>query len=182
MEKDVITREERGKILLLEVDLDYAETLIGRRVIYLGIPIFKTQPYSPPPGQTDEYQAIRRWYRQNIQVSGGIFIVHRKDLQRSLSKAQPDAVDYLVIQKEEDRAKHEGWSEPGNEAIEILHWILPTHAVNKALVTTDFIFQNIIVTIQKNAAPLVEIRYFVTPRERTLYYSAYGKPTAHRAL
>ncbi|MBN1374768.1 MAG: hypothetical protein JXA01_01295 [Dehalococcoidia bacterium] len=182
MEKDVITRDERGNNLLLGVDLDFAETLIGKRVIYLGIPIFKTLPYAPPPGPTDQYQAVRKWFRQNIQVSGGIFIVHRKDLQRSLSKAQSDAVDYLVTQKEDDRTKHEGWSEPGNEAIEILHWILPTAAVNKAIVTTDFMFHNIVVTIIKNAAPIVEVRYYVTPRDRTLYFSAYGKPTTHIKL
>lgn len=175
MEKDVVTREERHLDLLLGVDLDYAETQIGKRVIYLGIPIFKTHPYMPAPGPTDKYEAVRRWFRQNIQVSGGIFIVHRKDLQHSLAKAQPDAVDYLITEDETERAKHEGWLEPGNEAVEIAGWILPTEAVTGALVTTDFRFENIHVTLNKNGSPIEQVFYFIKPKERTLYYSHRGK-------
>jgi len=173
---DLITREERQIDLLLGVDLDFAETQIGKRVLYLGIPIFKTHPYSPPPGPTDKYEGLRKWYRRNIETSSGIFIVHRIDLQRSLAKAQPDAVDYLVTENENERAKHEGWLEPGNEAVEIENWILPAGAIDKALLETDFRFKNIEVTLYKGGVAIEELMYFVPPKERTLYFSYHGKP------
>jgi hypothetical protein len=171
-----ITRKEHHNNLILGVDLDFAETQIGRRVLYLGIPIFKSLPYAPPPGPTDKYEGLRKWYRKNIEGPGGMFIVHRRDLQHSLNNAQPDAVDYLVVEDEVERDKHPGWLEPSNEAIEIEHWILPAAAVDKAVVATDFIFENIKVIISKSDIPIDEVNYFVTPMERTLYYSGHGKP------
>jgi hypothetical protein len=172
---DGITREELHNDLLLKVDLDYMDTLIGKRAPLLGIPIFRTQQYSPPPDSTDTYHGLRKWYRTNIEKYNGAFIIHRNDLQRSLGKAQPDAVDYLVIDDEAERAKHTGWSEPENEAIEIEQWIFPANAINHATVSLDFIFENIMVTVIKNSRPLNQIYYFVNRKERMIYYSHHEK-------
>jgi len=174
--KDVITRKELHHDLLLGVDLDYAETLIGKRVIYLGIPIFRILQYAPPPGPTDKYEGLRKWYRNNLQNPAGMFMLHRRDLQHSLAKAQPDAIDYLVTEDEAERDKHEGWLEPCNEAIEIDQWIVPASAVDKAIVESDFLFENIKVTYVKNDRAIEEVYYFITPNDRTLYYSSHGKP------
>lgn|GEM_PF-2910065 len=171
-----ISRREHHEKLFIGVDLDFAETLIGKRVLYLGIPIFKTLPYAPPPGPTDKYEGLRKWYRKNIEGPGGMFIVNRRDLQRSLANAQPDAVDYLVTEYEEVRDKHAGWLEPVNEAIEIEQWILPASAIDKAIVDTDFNFETIKVTLVKGDHEIEEVNYFITPKEHTLYYSDHGKP------
>ncbi len=176
MGTEVITRREHHEKLFIGVDLDFAETLIGKRVLYLGIPIFKTQLYAPPPGPTDKYEGLRRWYRKNIGGPGGVFIVNRRDLKRSLANAQPDAVDYLVTEDEAEREKHPGWLEPGNEAIEIEQWILPASAIDKAVVDTDFNFETIKVTLIKGDHAIEEVNYFITPSDRTLYYSDHGKP------
>ena len=105
-----------------------------------------------------------------------MFIVNRRDLQRSLANAQPDAVDYLVTEYEEVRDKHAGWLEPVNEAIEIEQWILPASAIDKAIVDTDFNFETIKVTLVKGDHEIEEVNYFITPKEHTLYYSDHGKP------
>jgi hypothetical protein len=175
LEKDVISRKEHNQDLFLGVDLDFAQTLIGKRVIYLGIPIFKVRPYSPPPGPRDEYQGLRKWYRHNIENPEGVFIVHRRDLQRSLAKAQPDAVDYLVTEDEVERDKHPNWLEPGNEALEIDQWILPASAIDNALVATDFRFERIQITVIRNGREIDYVYYSVSRQERTLYYSHHGK-------
>jgi hypothetical protein len=175
VEKDVISRKEHNRDLFLGVDLNFAQTLIGKRVIYLGIPIFKIRPYSPPPGPRDEYQGLRKWYRDNIENPGGIFILHRRDLQRSLAKAQPDAVDYLVTEDEVERDRHQNWLEPGNEALEIDQWILPASAIDNALVATDFRFERIQITVIKSGIEIDDVYYSVSPKERTLYYSHHRK-------
>jgi len=168
---DGITREEQHNDLLLGVDLDYLDTLVGKRAPLLGIPVFRTQRYSPPPGSIDNYHGLRQWYRNNIEKYNGVFIIHRNDLQHSLSKAQTDAVDYLVTEDDAEREKHEGWNEPENEALEIEHWIFPANALNHATVALDFNFENIKVTVIKNSNPVAEIYYFVNQRERALFYS-----------
>lgn len=175
MAKEAISRIERHRDLLLQVDLDFAETLVGKRVLYLGIPIFKMLPYVPPPGTTDKYEGLRKWYRHNLENPSGLFMVHRIDFQHSLSKAQPDALDYLVTEDEAEREKHEGWKEPGNEAIEIEQWIFPASAVDMATVATDFIFENIRVAVIKKEREIDEIYYLVTPNGHTLYYSQHRK-------
>ena len=176
MGTEAITRREHHEKLFIGVDLDYAETLIGKRVLYLGISIFKIHPYAPPPGPTDKYEGLRKWYRKNLENPEGVFIVNRRDLQHSLGNAQPDAVDYLVTEDETERDKHAGWLEPCNEALEIEHWILPASAIDKAVVKTDFNFETIKITILKSGLAFHEINYFVTPKERTIYYSDHGKP------
>jgi hypothetical protein len=172
---DGITREERRNDLLLGVDLDYMDTLVGKRAPMLGIPLFRTQEYSPPPDTSDTYHGLRKWYRTNLEKYSGLFIIHHNDLQRSLSKAQPDAIDYLITEDESERSKHEGWQEPENEAIEIENWIFPANAVNRATVSLDFNFENIKVTVHKNSTPIAEIYYFVNRKERTIFYSNQKK-------
>jgi hypothetical protein len=172
---DGITREEQHNNLLLGVDLDYMDTLIGKRAPMLGIPLFRTQEYSPPPDTADTYHGLRRWYRTNLEKYSGLFIIHHSDLQRSLSKAQPDAIEYLIIEDEEERNKHEGWKEPENEAVEIEQWIFPANAVNRATVSLDFNFENIKVTIYKNSITVAEIYYFVNQKERAIFYSNLKK-------
>jgi hypothetical protein len=166
-----ITREEIRSDLMLGVDLDYLDTVVGKRVPSLGIPIFRTIPYSPAPGATDKYQSLRKWYRHNIEAYAEVVIIHRSDLQRSLAKAHPDAVDYLTVEGEEERARHEGWNEPGNEAIEIENWVFPANALNHATVSLDFTFENIKVTVSKNFGPIAEVYYFVNRKERQIFYS-----------
>ena len=175
MGTDGITREEKRNDLLLGVDLDYMDTLIGKRAPMLGIPIFRIQQYSPPPDSVDTYHGLRRWYRTNLEKYSGVFILNHIDLQHSLSKAQPDAIEYLTIEDEAERAQHEGWNEPENEAIEIEQWIFPANAVNRAIVALDFNFDNIQVTAYKNSIPVAEIYYFVNQKERTLFYSNLKK-------
>jgi hypothetical protein len=175
VEKDVISRKEHNHDLFLGVDLDFAKTLVGKRVIYLGIPIFKIRPYAPPPGSRDTYQGLRKWYRNNIENPGGMFILHRRDLQRSLAKAQPDAIDYLVTEDEMERDKHQNWLEPGNEALEIDQWILPASAIDNALVATDFLFERIKITIIKSGVEIDEVYYSISRKERTLYYSHHRR-------
>ena len=172
---DGITREEQRNDLFLGVDLDYMDTLVGKRAPLLGIPIFRMQQYSPPSDIQDTYHGLRRWYRTNLEKYSGLFIIHHNDLQHSLSKAQPDAVDYLVTEGEDQRAAHESWKEPENEAIEIEHWIFPANAVNHATVALDFIFENIMVTVNKSDHPVAQIYYFVDKKQRAIFYSHHQK-------
>ena len=171
MTAEGIIRKQRNRDLILEVDLDYADRHIGKKALYLGIPIFKMHSYSPTAGFSDKYQGVRKWYRNNIDTYGGIIIFHRSDLLRYLSKAQPDAVDYLVTEDEADRNNHEGWQEPDNEAVEIRQWIFPANAINMAKVTSDFIFENIKISVIKTDKLIGEVYYFVKPVEREIYYS-----------
>ena len=172
---DGITRDEERNDLLLGVDLDYMDTLIGKRAPLLGIPIFRMQHYSPPPDVQDTYHGLRKWYRTNLEKYSGLFIIHRNDLHHSLGKAQPDAVDYLVTEDQAQRAAHEAWKEPENEAIEIENWVFPANAVNHATVALDFRFENIMVTVNKNNRPVAQVYYFVDQKQRAIFYSHHQK-------
>jgi hypothetical protein len=171
MEDGLIPEKMPGRKMVLSVELEAAERLIGIRAHYLGIPIYEVSPYSPPRGPTDGYEGLRKWYRNNIESMGGVCILHRSDLQRSLAKAQPDALEYLVTEDASERAKHEGWLEPGNEAIEIEQWIFPANAVTNSIVASDFNYEIIIVSVIKDGREIDRVYYFVKRKERLLTYS-----------
>jgi hypothetical protein len=175
--REGISREEIHRDLILRVDLDYADTQIGKRALPLGIPIYRTALYTPSLGLSDKYEALRKWYRKNLETYSDLIIIHRRDLQHSLSKAQPDSVDYLTIENEAEREKHEGWSELENEAIEVAQWIFPANAINRAVAAPDFIFENIKVVVLKEGVVINEIYYFLKPGEHALFYSHHQKPT-----
>ena len=73
--------------------------------------------------------------------------------------------------KSYERKNHEGWQEPDNEAVEIRQWIFPANAINMAKVTSDFIFENIKISVIKTDKLIGEVYYFVKPVEREIYYS-----------
>ena len=176
MDIEATSKSVHGRSLRLEIDLNYAQTIVGKRPVFLSIPILRMWPYSPAPGLADKYGPVRKWYRKSLQKVGGVFIVRRIDLERSLSKAAPDAVDYLVTWNEEERKKHEGWKEPGNEAVQIADWIFPANAVNMATVTPDFEYEKINVVVLKGGEAIAEVHYYVKPKEHTLYFLRFGKP------
>jgi len=171
LDQEIIPEKMPGRRIVLQAELDAAQQMVGIRAYYLGIPIYKMHEYVPPPGPTDGYEGLRKWYRNRIEDVGGVSILHRSDLQRSLAKAEVDALDYLVTEDEAERAKHEGWYEPGNEAIEIAQWIFPANAVNQAIVAHDFNYEIIIVSVTKHEKEFDRVYYFVKPKEHTITYS-----------
>ncbi len=171
MEQELIPEKMPGRKIVVPAELEAAERLKGVRSHYIGIPIHSMFPYKPQPGPADGYEGVRRWYRRNIEDMGGLSIMHRSDMQRTLAKAQPDAVEYLVTEDDAARSNHPGWCEPNNEAIEIAQWIFPANAVNKAVVAKDFNFEIIIVSVKSNDKELDRVYYFVDLKDHTLTYS-----------
>lgn len=171
MLEDGIKIKRKGVALVVEVDLDLISNFVGKSALKLGVPLFKISAYTPPQGMEDDYQPVRKWYRNNLADRGGLAIFHRHDLLHYLSKAQPDAVDYLVTESEEERKQHEGWKDPESEAVEIFGWVFPTNAVNASVVPTDFSATNIKISIFKWSKLIGEVYYDVVPEQRKMYYS-----------
>jgi hypothetical protein len=172
MSQEIIPEKMPGRKMVVPVDLDAPESLMGVRSHYTGIPIYTVHQYEAPPGPTDNYEAIRKWYRNNTQKLGGIYVLHKSDLEKTLAKApQADALDYLLVEDEAERAKHDGWREPGNEAIEIAHWIFPANAINKAILAHDFDYDIVIVSVRKSDKEIDRVYYFVDAHEHIIKYS-----------
>lgn len=168
---DLIPERMPGRRIVLLAELDAAKEMMGLGSYYLGLPIYKMHEHVSPPDTRDEYGGLRNWYRKNIKAMGGVYTIHRSEMRLGLTWAKADAVEYLVTEDEEERAKHEGWREPGNEAIEIAHWIFPANAINEALVPSDFNYEIVIVSVRMHDKEIDRIYYFVKPHEHIITYS-----------
>jgi hypothetical protein len=171
LEQELIPEKMPGRKIVLPAELDFAARLVGVRSHYIGIPIYKMLPYARPPGPTDDYKIVRKWYRKNIEDMGGVSIMHKSDLQKALVKAQADSLEYLVTEDEAARALHTNWHEPNNEAIKIADCIFPANAVNKAVVAQDFNYEIVIVSVKSNEKEIDRVYYFIDLKDHTIRYS-----------
>lgn len=171
LDREIIPEKMPGRKIVLQAELDVAERLIGIRAHHISLPIYKVHKYIPPPGIADGYSGLRNWYRNGIEANGSLSILHTSDMQRSLLKAPADALDYLATEDEEERAKNEGWREPGNEAIYIAQWIFPANAINRAVIAQNFNYEIIIISVTKHQREFDRVYYFVNQKEHTITYS-----------
>ena len=171
MQNDLIPEKMPGRRIVVPAELDVAERLKGIRTHYLGVPIYRMHHYSSPPGVQDEYKSVRLWYRKNVLDTGGLCIIHRDDAKVGLAGAPEDALPYLTVENDAERARHTQWKEPGNEAVEISQWLFPAHAVDQALIAQDFDYDIVIVRVMKDEKELDRVYYFVDAHEHRMTYS-----------
>jgi len=160
-----------GRKIVVPAEVESNERHSGIRAQYLGVPIYKVRNYVPPPGIDDGFHDVRKWYRSNIGAMGGLYVLHKSELQKQLANVRAGALEYLTTEDEAKRALHPDWLEPDNEALEISEWIFPAHAIDNAILAQDFDYQIIIVSVTKNEKEFDRVYYFTDPHEHMIKYS-----------
>ena len=171
MDQEVIPEKMKGRHIVIQAELENPDRHIGAQAHYLGIPIYRMHPYMPPPGVVDGYESARKWYRGNLGQLGGIYMMHRGEMERVLTNAKPDVLQYLITEDEAERAKHPDWLAPDNEAVEIGGWVFPAHAVDQAIAAHDFRFEIIIVSVTRHEKEIDRVYYFVNAHDHIINYS-----------